>query len=338
MLIFNAVLEMQSNKVQDFYIGNDTVVTIYWNQATEENLIVKYNIKTGTVITESIVDGYLDFFSWNGKYYLSEAHNNIIDLDNLKKVYAKEYLLGDGPYTDENAKLISSNSRYMTAVLAGKYGIIDASENIIIPFDYLELKQVNNSEIIAKTKDGYGIINYKNQKLVDFKYDKIDIYDNYIVTIDHEGILKVLNKQYEPLFTGSRKILENTSANSYSSENIREKWNVLAYYNMVSGLENSAYFAIIDASSGKSIELIDYHSYAKVNRSPSGYGYVVFMSNDNFIVYDGIVSVAKANVSEYKFKSADSFYYVGNDYISFKAIREGETEVKQYFINLKKIL
>ncbi len=336
VLIFNAILDLESNKVQNYYIGNDTVVSIYWNQATEENLIVKYNVKTGAVLTEGIIDGYLDFFSWNGKYYLSESHNNIVDLDSLKLVFKENYILGDGPYDEEHAKLVSSNTKYLTASLNGKYGILDASENVVIPFDYVSLKQVNNNVIIAQTKDGYGLINYKNQKVLDFMYDRIDVYDTHIVTVDHNGILRVLNTQYEPLFTGTHKILDTTQNGSYTSQNIREKWNVLAYYHMVFGRETSAYFAILDVSSGKSIELMDYDSYTKVNRSPSGYGYVVFMSNENFSVYDGIVEVSKVNVSEYKFASVDSFYYVGNDYIVFNAKIDGETETKQYFINMKK--
>lgn len=333
VLIFNAILDLESNKVQDYYIGNDTVVSVYWNQATEENLIVKYNIKTGAVLTEGIVDGYLDFFSWNGKYYLSESHNNIVDLEYLKLVFKQNYVLGDGPYEDEHSKLVSSNNKYLTASLNGKYGIVDVSENVVIPFDYIGLKQVNNNVIIAQTKDGYGLINYKNQKVLDFIYDKIDVYDTHIVTVDHNGILRVLNTQYEPLFTGTHKVL-NTTKDSYISQNIREKWNVLAYYNMVSGRETSAYFAILDVASGKSIELMDYDSYVKVNRSPSGYGYVIFMSDENFSIYDGIVEVSKVNVSEYSFDSVDNFYYVGSDYIVFNAKVEGET--KQYFINMKK--
>lgn len=336
VVVFNAILELQSNKVQNYYIGNDTMISIYWNQQTEENFIVKYNIKTGAVLTESIIDGYLDFFEWNGNSYLAESHNNIVELDTLKKVFKKEYTLGDGPYLDDHSKVISASNRYLTAAINGKYGIIDASENEIIPFQYVSLKQVNDSIIIAQTKDGYGIIDYKNQKKLDFAYEQIDIYSNCIVAIDHNGILKVLNNQFEPLFTGSRKVNLKQENASYKAESIREKWNVLSYYNMTEDLEDTSYFVIVDSGSGKSKELTDYQQYEKVNRSPSGYGYVVFMSKDDFSVYDGIVEIAKANISEFGFTSATGFYYVGNDYIAFKATKEGEKEPKQYFLNMKK--
>lgn len=334
--VFNSILNLESNKVQDFYIGNDIVITIYWNQQTEENFLVKYNIKTGTVLTEKIIDGYLDFFTWNGKNYLAESHNNLVDVETLNLVFKQNYLLGDGPYADDHSKVVSSSNRYLTASLNGKYGIIDGSENVVIPFNYLSLKQVNDNVIIAQTKDGYGLINYKNEKVLNFVYDKIDVYENSIVTIDHNGILKILNHQYEPLFTGSRKILLANEKGTYSYENIIQKRNVYAYYHMASGLEEGTYFAIVDVNSGKSKELVEYTSYEKVNRSPSGYGYVVFMSNENFSVYDGIGEIAKANVLDFGFTSAKNFYYVGNDYITFEATKEGEVNPKQYFLNMKK--
>lgn len=334
--VFNSILNLESNDIQDYYIGNDTVVSIYWNQQTEENFIVKYNIKTGTVLTEKIIDGNLDFFSWNGKKYLADAHNNIIDIETLNIVFKKNYILGDGPYLDEKSTIVSASNRYLTASLDGKYGIIDASENTVIPFTYTNLRQVNDKVIIAKTKDGFGLIDYKNQKILDFIYDSIEVYENSIVTIDHNGILRVLNNQYETLFTGSRKILLTAEKGNYTFQNIRDKRNIYAYYQMAFGLEDGSYFALVDVSSGKVKELVEYDRYEKVNRSPKGYGYVVFMSDENFSVYDGISEIAKVNVSEYQFTSADSFYYVGDNYIVFEAKQEGETETKQYFLNMKK--
>ncbi len=335
VVIFNDVLDYQSNKVQDFYIGNDIVITFYWNQKTDENLIVKYNLKTGAVLSENFVDGSLDLFFWNDKNYLSVGHENIIDLNTLEKVFQKEYTLGEMAFAD-STKIISYHNKYLTAKLNGKYGIIDASEKVIIPFNYLGLEQTKNNVVIARTKDGLGLIDYQNQKVLDFAYDKIEVYNDYIVTIDHNGILKVLNSRYEPLFTGTHKLLLTRENGSNTSQNIREKWNVLAYYNMLSTNESTSYFAILDIASGKSKELLDYSSYEKVNRSPSGYGYVVFMSDDNFSVYDGIVEVSKVNVSEYGFTSVNSFYYVGSDYIVFNTKKKDDTEIKQYFINMKK--
>lgn len=334
--IFNSILNLENNDVQDYYIGNDTVLSIYWNYQTEENFIIKYNIKTGTVLTEKIIDGNLDLISWNGKKYLADAHNNIIDIETLTVVFKKNYVLGDGPYRNEEQALVSASNRYLTASLDGKYGVIDASENAVIPFNYTSLKQVNDKVIIAQTKDGYGLIDYKNQKILDFVYDIIEVYENSIVTVDHNGILRVLNNQYETLFTGSRKILPSAQDGTSTFENIRDKRNIYAYYRMVYGLEEGAYFALVDVGSGKFKELVEYNGYEKVNRSPKGYGYVVFMSDENFSVYDGISEIAKVNVSEYQFTSADSFYYVGNDYIVFEAKQEGETEAKQYFLNMKK--
>ena len=57
--------------------------------------------------------------------------------------------------------------------IIGKFGLIDTTNKIIIPFKYDDAFPLGNKLIIAKNKGKYGIINKSNKKILDFSFDKI---------------------------------------------------------------------------------------------------------------------------------------------------------------------
>lgn len=63
-----------------------------------------------------------------------------------------------------------------------KYGIIDKNGDTIVPFIYDLLPNRISEKMIAKKNGKFGIINGKNQILVDFKYNELYSYHPYFIT------------------------------------------------------------------------------------------------------------------------------------------------------------
>ncbi|MBK8623545.1 MAG: WG repeat-containing protein [Saprospiraceae bacterium] len=63
-----------------------------------------------------------------------------------------------------------------------KYGIIDKNGDTIVPFIYDLLPNSFSEKMIAKKNGKFGIINSKNQILVDFKYNELYSYHPYFIT------------------------------------------------------------------------------------------------------------------------------------------------------------
>lgn len=324
--------------VKNYYLGDDILLTISMNKDNDENIIVKYNIKTGEVISANIVDGYLSLIYWNGKPYLADSHTNLIELDNFTKVFQKNYILGDGNYTSENDELYSASNKYMTASLNGKYGVIDASEKVIVPFNYLKIEQIPNRDIMkVQTNTGYGLLNNRNQVLLDARYDSIEVYDDYTVVVDQNGILRILNNKYESLFTASKKmkIKEEVSNNAIrTSEKINKDWNILKYSNMIADETESPYYVIFGVNNGKIKEFLEYRDAKIVYNSPTNYGYVALRTDTDIVIYDGIVERSKVNISDYSMAEVSDFIYLNDTYITFVE-GDGKSLSTRYFINMK---
>ncbi len=324
--------------IKNYYIGKDTLLTISTNPKTQENLAIKYNFKTGEVISSKIIDGELSIISWNGTTYLAQGHINLIEIENFTKVFDKDYILGDEIYTSEDDSLYTASSRYMTANNNGKYGVIDANGKTIIPFNYLRIEQIPNRDVIkVKTSNGYGLLNNRNQVLLDARYDSIEVYDNYTIVVDQNGILKILNNKYETLFTGSKKmkVAEEVPANAIrTSAKINKDWNILQYENMIAGEEKSTYYVIFGVNNGKIKEFLNCKEDEIIYNSPTNYGYTLLRTDSDIIVYDGIVERSKANISDYPIANIHNAIYINDTYITFEE-GDGKSLSTRYFINMK---
>lgn len=71
-------------------------------------------------------------------------------------------------YTD----LFPLSDEFYVAKVEGKYGIIDLDNNVIVPFEYDNIKESNNSvELIPAAKnEKYGFINIHNEIIIDFTF------------------------------------------------------------------------------------------------------------------------------------------------------------------------
>lgn len=326
------------DSIQNYYLGKDLLLSIATNPKTEENLVIKYNYKTGEVLASKIIDGNLSITSWNGAIYLVQGHANFIETEKFTKLFQKEYILGDKVYDSEGDDFYTASNKYMTAKYNGKYGVIDANEKTIIPFNYLLVEQIPNRDIIkVKTSSGYGLLNNRNQVLLDATYDSIEVYDNYTVVVDQNGILRILNNKYETLFTGTKKMKTGqlVSANAIrTSSKINKDWNILQYENMIHGEEKSTYYVIFGVNNGKIKEFLNCVESETVYNSPTNYGYTLLRTDSDIIIYDGIVERSKANISEYPMADIMNVIYINDTYITFEE-GDGKSLSTRYFINMK---
>lgn len=337
VLIFEDTINYKDS-LKNYYLGDDIILTVSMNKETEENVVVKYNFRTGEVLSSKILDGYLSLVYWNESPYLAQAHSNLIELENFTKVFQKDYSLGDAIYTNEEDTLYSASSKYMTASLNGKYGVIDASEKTIVPFNYLQIEQIPNRDVIkVKTNSGYGLINNKNQVLLDARYDSIEVYDNYTITVDQSGILRILNNKYESLFTGTKKMKTGDSVGNNvvrTSKRINKDWNLLKYENMLADESDAAYYVIFGVTNGKIKEFLGYRDSDIVYNSPTNYGYVALRTDTDILIYDGIVERSKVNISDYPMTEVNNFIYLNDTYITFEE-GDGISLSMRYFVNMK---
>jgi len=83
--------------------------------------------------------------------------------------------------------LIYSSDDRITARKIDKYGIMNITQEVIIPFEYKYLDYINDNFIIAVNDIGrYGVINIKNEVIYPFEY-----YDIYNIP-ENEGYLRIL--------------------------------------------------------------------------------------------------------------------------------------------------
>ncbi len=81
--------------------------------------------------------------------------------------------------------------------LNGKYGLYDLeTSEIIIDASYSGLYNANDGNYVAVKNGKAGIINKKLKKLVDFKYDFIDVNDGYYV-VSKDKKLALMNDEHE---------------------------------------------------------------------------------------------------------------------------------------------
>lgn len=126
------------------------------------------------------------------------------NIQNIKDTKGNSYILASknqlyGIYNQEGKEVIPSkftlikasyNSDYLIVKQLDKMGVIDFSMKIIIPITYQNLEQAfsedpKNQRYTAQKDNKYGLINQKNEVLVPFKYENIQIVNlGYLVTLN----------------------------------------------------------------------------------------------------------------------------------------------------------
>lgn len=149
---------------------------------TFKNAVVKRNGRFGIIKTDGTFKvpleyDFIDYFDSNHAFseYYNARKGKIYSIFNkdLKKI-GESYSPVYNDFSNSNPMLIYQN-------LKGKYGIVDWSGKILIPFEYDELRKMERtSYLLGRKGDLYGIISEQGQIKIPMKYKKItSIYDQF---------------------------------------------------------------------------------------------------------------------------------------------------------------
>lgn len=203
----------QYDKVIDIPVSNDKThystyfkgglaIVYFDNQPQLVNKNMKVIVPVGKYdYIESLNKNGFGIVAKNNKYgIIDNKGNEIIRLEYDKIEHPKRYsnILelfvseknGTLQIFDENIKLIKDNildyswdkidfdDYYLDVLLLkdnqNKFGIIDETGKIIIPFEFEELRPFDGQETtIAKKNNYFGIIDFKNKELISFENDEI---------------------------------------------------------------------------------------------------------------------------------------------------------------------
>jgi len=192
----------EDGRNKDTYFKGDLAIVTIDNQSQYLDRNLKEVIPFGEYdYTESLNKNGFGIVAKNNKYgIIDNKGNEIIRLEYDKIEHPKRYsnILelfvseknGTLQIFDENIKLIKDNildyswdkidfdDYYLDVLLLkdnqNKFGIIDETGKIIIPFEFEELRPFDGQETtIAKKNNYFGIIDFKNKELISFENDEI---------------------------------------------------------------------------------------------------------------------------------------------------------------------
>lgn len=143
----------------------------------------------GYAITKE--NGSYGIIDYKGKKILDNKYQTL-ELDSLTECYIAEYENSFGIITANGENKIpfiySSLVRvtidynkpfdYIIASTKGKYGIIDDNNNVIVPFQFDEIKSCTAKGFAAIKNDYYGVCDWSGNVKLDFKYDYVCIFDD----------------------------------------------------------------------------------------------------------------------------------------------------------------
>ena len=121
---------------------------------------------------KQLLNGECQIFNlWNNKIFgSSDGKCSIISLDEGEAQHTYVQVDSFLPYISCDKKNVTTP--YQLCMYNGKCGVIDINGKIHIPFNYQKISNIKKSEkFIVQLNGKYGVINLKNEVLLDIKYD-----------------------------------------------------------------------------------------------------------------------------------------------------------------------
>ncbi len=181
-----------------------------------------------------------------------------------------------------------NNDNYITVCKDNKCGIVNSSDEVLLPLDYEEVKMVEQVEPLyfAASKNGkYGIVNFNNEEVVEFIYDNVASYNNtFILEKDNQLLItdNKLNKQLQIQLKSN----DNVEYSIYNDEYIK-----ISIHDM-SNAGTPSKIIIIDQDNN--IKEYKYEEFIDINNnegkmSKDYYATYNIKNNEVYIdVYDGL--------------------------------------------------
>ncbi|MEG2455036.1 MAG: WG repeat-containing protein [Oscillospiraceae bacterium] len=94
-------------------------------------------------------------------------------------------------------------------------GVMDANENILIPFEYQHVNYTDKGYYFAEKNKKIGIISPANKVLVPFEYERIDATDDGTFIIQKGGVKGVMDKNYRVTMQPSQLTLDYLGDGNY---------------------------------------------------------------------------------------------------------------------------
>ena len=95
-------------------------------------------------------------------------------------------------------KTLHSNNRFKTNLLIARkdslYGVIDLNENIIIPFEYVEIQQFDKALFLVEKNGKRGLIDTTNKIIVPIIYDYVNYVNENNVMVNNNKLYGILSK------------------------------------------------------------------------------------------------------------------------------------------------
>lgn len=196
---------MENNAFATTKIRDDTYVA---NVLIDNEYKAKIlNVKEG-IIKE--LDGFIGKVKSNNSAIDKYLIQIIEDKVNLLSIYDYSVLLNEYSRIGDEDNVAGYdysgsiyNDNYITVCKDNKCGIVNSSNESILPLEYNNIgivEQVEPLYFAVEYNDKYGIVNSNNEIVVEFQYNKAVAYNNTFILESNDKLLitdNKLNKQYE---------------------------------------------------------------------------------------------------------------------------------------------
>lgn len=154
--------ESNFENCKDHVLQTDTIVNFYSDGLTRTYTMYTIKNADGTVLQENCYN--VKHIIYNKKHYFIFSKKGVYKIMNSKGeiITSKKY-----SYLEE----LTGNR--ILAKFDKKYGVIDLDENIIVPIKYKSFEKAGKDIYITKLNGYYGIMNSRNEILIENEYDKI---------------------------------------------------------------------------------------------------------------------------------------------------------------------
>lgn len=195
-------ITLDAKKIKDhiYYASlkvDDGVKTIIYNSKTGKKLYQTDNYISLLKLPEE--EEYNYFVVGNKELVSLDKFKSIFketDVNIIGDVNQKE---ATDDIISNNSKYLVVNNNTSDDMV--KYGLIDLEGNVSIPLNYEDINfKSNSSRYIAAKRDGkYGLVNASNEELLPFEYEAIEVYNNHIVLVK-DNYLGIMNNELELVY------------------------------------------------------------------------------------------------------------------------------------------
>jgi len=298
-IVEEVVMEIQAEPIEEtrvsqnlsdasgsFYISDTysakNLTVVYRN--SPERVYALMKTSTQTLITPFIFENFYALFSQSD--YATIRVNGLNGTINSKGESVIPCL-----YDNFSNFLIDEQVYFIASTPGGNYGVINESNEVLIPFDYSSLSQIYRMNNYLKAKKGnlFGIINPISKKeVIPFLYQELEPYNSTQIRVKKDNLYNYIDASGNPILS-----------KWYTNLNINDEGLMIARYNNKDG--------VIDLTEKTIIPF----EYDRIERTYSDAGAYQVQKNGKYgiITKEGTVVIP---VQYDNLQSANTYYIVSS--------------------------